>query len=402
MPQFRYRARDKFGKLVAGMMEGDTVETCSERLMEADLVPIRIKAPGILSRLGHLFLGRVKDDELNAFTRQLATLQKSGIPLLSGMRALEEQTRNPFFKRVVRQIVMDLESGLSLNEALARHPSVYDTLYVNMVKAGESSGTLDQVLDRIAALNERNTETKRRIQAALRYPLITFCSMIIAFTVIVTFVIPRFAALFASFDVALPLPTRILLGVYGLVTNYWYALLATIVASIFLFRLLLKTPWGLYFWHRLFLRIPVLGSLLHEIYMSRFAINLATLLDSGLPILVSLDYVGDTVNNAVIKRAVGTIRQAVSGGSAMARPMRETGLFSPMVIQMIAIGEETGQVSHLLTQVSFYYDRESDLKIKNLTTLIEPFFIVVMGIMVLMLALGVFLPMWNIVQLYQQ
>jgi len=398
---FNYRARDKYGKLITGTMDVDTVATCSEKLHEMDLVPIQIKQPGIIEKLNQLLAGRVKANELNAFTRQLATLQQAGIPLLSGLRSLEKQTQNPRFKKIIGQLGQDLENGMSLNEAFSRHPSVFDKLYINMVKAGEISGNLDNVLDRVAQLNERNAETRGKIQAALRYPLLTFLSMIASFLVIVMFVIPRFAALFARFDADLPLPTRILLKTYDIVSNYWFFVLAGIIAFAFLFRYWVRTTSGRYQWHKTVLSLPIFGPLLHEIYMSRFCVNLAMLLDSGLPILQALDLVGEAVQNAYIHNGVIHIRSEVSGGKGMAEPMQETGLFSPMVTQMIAIGEETGQVGHLLRQVAGYYDRESDFKIKNLTTLIEPIFIVVMGIMVLILALGVFLPMWNVVNLFK-
>lgn len=403
MAEFVYEARDKFGKLVKGAIGGESVHAVSNRLQSAGFIPVRIDRKTIASHNMQIPLfGGVRLTELNLFTRQLLTLQRAGLPLLAGLRSIEEQTSNHMLKRAITHVIIDIEGGLSLHEALARQPAVFDYLFVNMVEAGEASGRLDDVLERIAFLNERNEETRSKIKAALRYPALTCSAMVAAFVLIITIVMPKFVALFGQFQAQLPLPTRILLFINSAVREYWMYTLAVILLVGWLFRKYIRTKKGEYRWHAFILRLPVFGPLLHEIYMSRFARNLATLIESGLPILQALELVGNTVANAVIKEATDKIQLAVREGRNMSEPMKESKLFTSMVVQMISIGEETGKVDDLLNHVAGYYDRETDIKIKNLTSLLEPMLICVMGGLVLLLALGVFLPMWNLINLFKK
>ena len=402
MAEFLYEARDKFGKLVKGAIGGESVYAVSNRLQAAGYVPVRIdlKAADKQWKLP-FFNQKIKLGELNLFTRQLLTLQRAGLPLLAGLRSLEDQSKNLLFKKTITHIIIDIEGGMSLHEALARQPEVFDALYVHMVEAGEASGKLDDVLDRIAFLNERNEETQSKIQSALRYPMLTFCAMIGAFFVIVSFVMPKFAALFAQFKAELPLPTRMLLGLNWILQHYWMQLGAVTFGAVWLFKRYIKTKGGRRKWDHFLLRVPIFGSLLQEIYMSRFSRNLSTLIQSGLPILQALELVSEMINNTTIGDSIKEIRAEVREGKSMSEPMQEAKFFSPMVVQMVAIGEETGKVDELLNHVANYYDRETDIKTKNMTMLVEPLLITVMGVMVLVLALGVFLPMWNLVTLFK-
>lgn len=402
MAEFVYEARDKFGKLVKGTVGGDSVQAVSSRLQAAGYVPVRIDHKVAVRRFKLPFFNRVSDRDRNVFTRQLLTLQRAGLPLLSGLRSLEEQSRNHVMRIAIAHVIIDIESGLSLHEALARQPHVFDSLYVHMVAAGEASGRLDEVLERLAYLNERNEETKAKVRAALRYPAMTLTAIIVAFAVIITVTMPKFVAIFELFGTDLPLPTRILLGINFVIQNYWLVLIGAIFLFFVLFRRYIQTRRGRYNWHRMLLHLPIFGPLLHEIYMSRFARNTATLIQSGLPLMEALELVGSTVNNALIEEEVGRIRERVSEGRSMHEPMSESHLFSPIVVQMVAVGEETGKVDELLNHIADYFDRETDLKIKNMTTMIEPILICCMGGLVLMLALGVFLPMWNLISLFKQ
>jgi len=403
MAKFLYEARDKFGKLVTGSISGDSVYAVSNRLQAAGYVPVRIDLR--MAEKKHslpFFKEKVKNAELNLFTRQLLTLQRAGLPLLAGMRSLEEQANNKMLKKAITHIIIDIEGGMSLHEALSRQPEIFNGLYINMVEAGEASGKLDEVLESIAFLSERNEETQSKIKGALRYPALTFMAMTGAFFLIVSFVMPRFGALFAQFDAQLPLPTRMLLGLNHILHHYWALCASVAGASFWLFQKYIKTKSGEKIWHGALLRLPVFGKLLHEVYMSRFARNLATLIESGLPILQALELVAGMVSNVIVREGVYSIRAAVREGRSMSEPMRESKLFSSMVTQMIAIGEETGRIDELLTHVANYYDRETDIKTKNLTILIEPVLIAIMGVMVLILAMGVFLPMWNLVSVFKR
>jgi type II secretory pathway component PulF len=402
MADFVYEARDKFGKLVKGTVGGDSLQAVSNRLQAAGYVPVRIDHKVSKAGWKLSFFNHVKERDLNLFTRQLLTLQRAGLPLLSGLRSLEQQARSSVLRLAIAHTIIDIESGLSLHEALARQPHVFDSLYVHMVEAGEASGRLDDILERLAFLNERNEETKAKIRSALRYPALTFFAIISAFGIIISFTMPKFVAIFQMFQTELPLPTRILIGINHVIQNYWVAMIAVSVVSVLVFKRYIRTKRGRYQWHGFLLKLPIFGPLLHEIYMSRFARNLATLIQSGLPLMDALELVGTTVNNAVIEEAVFKVQANVSEGKSMHDPMSESKLFSPIVVQMVAIGEETGKVDELLNHIADYFDRETDLKIKNMTTMIEPLLICFMGGLVLLLALGVFLPMWNLINLFKQ
>ncbi len=402
MAEFVYEARDRFGKLVKGSVGADSVQAVSNRLQSAGYVPVRIDLKSVSSGFRLPFTGRVGMEHLNMFTRQLRTLQKAGLPLLAGLRSIEDQAQSTVLKKAIIHVIIDIESGLSLHEALARQPHVFDDLYVHMVEAGETAGRLDDVLERLAFLNERNEDTHRKISAALRYPMFTCIAMIAAFMLIITIVMPKFTALFAQFDTQLPLPTRILLGINSTVRNYGIYIVVALIIFVFLFRKYIRTRNGRFRWHGFLLKLPIFGPLLHEIYMSRYARNLSTLIQSGLPILQALELVATTINNAVIERAVTEIQMHVKEGRNMSEPMSESKLFSPMVVQMVSIGEETGKIDELLNHIADYYDKETDLKVKNLTTLLEPILICIMGAAVLLLALGVFLPMWNLISLFKK
>lgn len=402
MTTFAYEARDRFGKLIKGTIGDESVQAVSNRLQAAGFIPVRIERNLTTKGFSIPFLDRVKAQELNLFTRQLLTLQRAGLPLLAGLRVLEEQCVNPFLKKAIIHIIIDIESGLSLHESLARQPKIFNTMYVNMIEAGEVSGRLDDILERVAILGERNNETQMKIKSALRYPMLTFIAMAAAFVAVITLVMPRFVDLFAQFKTQLPLPTRILLGIDNIARHHWIEAISVIGITVFFLRRYVNTKGGKRRFHSMILKLPIFGPLLKEIYMSRFSRNLSTLIQSGLPALQAMELAGNAVDNVVIKEAADGIQESVKEGKGMSEPMKESKLFSPMVVQMIAVGEETGKIDELLNYVADYYDKETDLKVKDLTSLIEPMLIVFMGGLVLLLALGVYLPMWNMVNLFKK
>ena len=402
MPNFKYKARDKYGKAVNGSMGGASDKEVARRLREMGYTPVSIDVAVELS--GMKFLERfkgVKLSELNMFTRQLVTLQKAGLPILSSLEAVGEQTGSPKLRKVIEEVIRDVEGGNSLSDAVERHPKVFNELYIHMIRAAEATGTLDQVLGRLADLGEAELSTRTQIKSAMRYPTIAFATLCIAFLVVVTFVIPRFATLFAQFDVVLPLPTRVLILTNIIIRNYWYLALLVIGSAVFAFKRFIGTIHGRAAWDNFRLKVPVFGPLLFKIAMSRFAKMTSMMLTSGIPIVQTLDMVSRTVGNVTLSRAIESIKESATQGSNLNEPMKASKMFSPIVVRMVAVGEETGKIDDLLLSVSEYYEEQIKYTVKNMTTMIEPIFIFILGIMVLIMALGIFLPMWNLLRVFR-
>lgn len=403
MAAFKYKVRDKFGKAVNGVITSETKETVGKHLEGMGYAPIsieEIKEPKALKFLN--FFNRISPEEINLFTRQLVTLQKAGLPVLLSMDALKKQTTNDHFKSVIQQVMADIEAGNSLSAALSNHPNIFNELYVNMVKAGESAGTLDDMLERLAQLGEDEVLMRSRVKSAMRYPLIVVVTLAAAFFVIVGFVIPRFGALFSGFKVKLPLPTRILLGLSAFVKQLWFLVLILCIAGLYGFTKFINSNAGKPIWDNFKLKVYVFGQLNLMIIMSRFCRVTAVLLKSGLPILYILELVKKTVGNAIVERSIEQIKSSVAEGKGISDPMKVSRLFPPMVVQMVAIGEETGKIDELLLRVADYYDSQVEYALKNLTTLIEPILIFFLGLMVLVMSLAIFLPMWNMAQLFRK
>ncbi len=344
---------------------------------------------------------RVKFSDLNMFTRQLYTLQRAGLPMLMSLHAIRDQTGNEVLKDVVDQVAQRIESGSSLSEALSSYPRIFSSIYVNMVRSGEVSGKLDQILDRLATLGEHDEKIRMHIKSAMRYPLIVVVTLIVGFVSLVLFVVPKFTNIFSKFDTALPLPTQLLLLIYNSIVHYWWLVIILVGLASFAFFHYVRTPHGKYVCDRIFLRVPIFGSMIQKISLSRFCRITSTLLKSGVPILTILDLVKGTSDNAVIAQAIERIRISVNDGKGMLDPMKASGLFPPVVTQMVSVGEETGKLDELLIHVADYYDAQVEYTINNLVSLIEPVLIVFLGSTVLFLALGIFMPMWSLMKLFK-
>lgn len=402
MPNFKYKARDKFAKLVTGTIGAQAREDAAKKLKEMGYIPVsvakvsEIGADRILEKFK-----KVKLKEIGMFTRQLYSLLKAGVPLLSSLQAIALQIKNSYFKLVIEEIGRDIKGGLSFSEALVKHSSVFDSVYVNMVKSAEAGGKIVDILERLTELIEQDIETRARIKAATRYPMIAFFTLCLGFLIVVAFVIPRFASLYGRFDAILPLPTRILININLVVTKFWHLFILGVGGVIFLFIRFINSKIGRPLWDNLKLNIFVFGPLLSMLIMSRFTRITAILLKSGVPILEILGLVKNTSGNIIIARAIENIRASVNQGKGMSEPMKVSSLFPPIVIQMVSIGEQTGKVDELLLSVADYYDRESGYMIKNLTTYIEPILIFVLAGMVLIMALGIFMPMWNLIRVFK-
>ena len=404
MPNFKYKVRDKYGRPLSGTLGGENKDMVLNYLKKMGYTPISVELSIEAFAIKDIFLRfkKVRLEGLIMFTRQLVTLQTAGLPLLMSLSAVKDQTESKMLKNIISQLVLDVEGGSSFSEALARHSDTFDDLYINMVKAGEISGTLDEVLERLAVLTENQLEVRAKIKSATFYPIIVLSTLALAFIAIITFVLPRFADLFSRFNVELPLPTKILLGINFVVRKFWYIIIAAAAALIALFRAYIKTGPGRIMWDMFKLRVPIFGPVVLKISMSRFARVTSSLIKSGIPLLQVLDMSSKTTGNLIVARAIDNIKKAVNDGKPMNEPMKVDRLFPPIVSQMVAVGESTGKLDQLLLRVSDYYDRQVDYTLKNLTTAIEPILIFMLGGMVLTMALAIFLPLWDMIQVFKK
>ena len=403
MPVFHYKARDKFGALFTGDIDTVSRDAVAVQLDSLGYLPVLIEeqtsnlfSPDSLTN----FLARLQPitlQDLIIFTRQLATLVAAGLPFITSFDALTQQTEHKRFKKIIIQVQNEVEAGRSLSDALAKHPTVFNDLYVNMVKAGEAGGVLDEMLDRLASLAEHEAEIRARIKAATRYPKIVILTLVVAIVILVSFVVPRFAAMYANFKAQLPLPTRILIAISYISQHYWYWVVGFVILGVWGFKKYVNTPQGRLQWDGFKLKVPVFGMIFLKAALSRFTRVFATLNRSGLPILQTLEIVAKTVNNVVISGVIDNIRDSARQGRGLIQPMRVSGIFPPVVIQMMAIGEETGKMEEMLMKVSQYYDRDVDYSIKNLSTTLEPLLLVLIGGVVLFLALAILMPWWNMI-----
>lgn len=402
MAIFKYKVRDKFGKLIKGSIGSDSRDAVAKHFESMGYTPISIEEQSQIQQ-SWIFrgFGRIKSEDMNLFNRQLFTLVKSGLPLLAALNAVSKQTSSSMLKDAISVIIKDIEGGSSFSSALTRFPLIFDEVYVNTIKAGEMGGNLDDILGRLADLGEHEADTKAKIKSATRYPVIAFTVLVIGCFILITYVIPRFMSIFGRYNTQLPVPTRLLIWLNSAIRSYWYIAILLIALMIFGFKKFTATQYGKKVWDGFRLKVPIFGPLVFMLTMSRFSRIMAIMLKSGIPILRILDMVSHAVGNAVIAEAITEVQKSVNQGRGMADPMAASKIFSPLIVQMVAIGEETGKVDELLLRVSEHYDQQSDYMIKNLTTMIEPILVVVLGCVVLVLALAIFLPMWNMIGLFK-
>lgn len=402
MQRFQYKARKTGGELVIETLEADSPFAVAKRLMDMGLTPIHIEQEETATaEAGRSFFERVTVTDVIMFTRQLVTLYKAGLPFLSSLDAIGRQTNNPALQRVVNDIRKDVEAGLTLSAALAKHPKVFPEVYVATVLAGETGGVLDQVMDRLVMLLEHEYETKQTIKAAVRYPITVIGAMIVAFFVIVTFVIPTFSKLFDKAGADLPLPTKIMMGINELRKDYWHIGLIALAALIAGAVWYLRTPTGRYNLDKFALTLPLIGSILMKASMGRLAHMFGTLSKGGLPILKELSVIARTIGNRKIAQELEAVRRAVQEGNTLAGAVEKETSFPPLVKHMIAVGEKTGAMPEMMEAVGSHYDRETKAAIARLTQAIEPIMTLVLGVGLLFIALAVFLPMWDMMQVMQ-
>lgn len=402
MSHFAFKGRNSRGEPVEGSVDAADRDAVAAQLMAGGVVPVSIEptqepalgaGPGWLEAL----LARpVSTEDCLTLTRQLYTLQRAGVPLLRSLAGLEASTSHPGVIRLLQDVRASLDQGRELAVAFARHPAVFSAFYVAMVRVGELTGRLTEVFQRLAAHLEFELDIRARIKQALRYPAMVVIAMAAGLIVINLFVLPKFAEVFAHFKADLPLMTRLLLAFSGWMLRWWPLLAAGAIAAALAWRNGLATPNGRYAWDRFKLRLPIAGPIVQKATLARFARSFSLAASSGVPISQAMTVVAQTVDNAYIAARIEQMRDGVERGESISRCATGTGVFTPIVLQMIAVGEETGELDSLMNEIAQMYERETDYAIKGLSAAIEPLLLAVIGAMVLVLALGVFLPLWDL------
>lgn len=400
MPQYKFEGRSNQGQVIDGVLNAPSVDAVAAQLVGRGVTPVRIAEVSLgasyLKKINS-FLGadRVTVVDLVMFCRQMYTITKAGIPLTRGIRGLAASIRHEHFREVLNDLADRLESGLNLSRAMNHHPQVFNPLFVSMINVGETSGKLDEVFRQIGFYMERDEETRKRVKEAMRYPTFVLVALAVAMLVINVYVIPPFADMFAHFGAELPVVTKILIGTSHLFTHYWPYMIAVMVFGVGGAIYYVRTEAGAVDWGRRKLRLPLVGSLVERAAMARYARSFSLMLRAGVPITQSLTLCSEAIDNPYLANKIRSIRQGVERGDTLLRTHLQAELFTPLVLQMIAVGEESGQVESLLTEVAEFYEREVEYDLKTLTDRIEPILIVIMAVFVTVLALGIFLPLWN-------
>ena len=403
MPQFAYEGRNARGELVKGVVEGASSGAVADQLFNTGITPVHINeataggaaAGGSLlqMRLGEQ---RVELADLMLFCRQMHTLLKSGVPIVRGLAGLQESAENPVLRATLGDVRANLEAGRELSLGMRQHPKVFSSFMVSLVRVGEVTGRLDEVFLHLYEFLSFEKKMREDIKAALRYPMIVVIALVAAMFIVNIFVVPAFGKIFASFKSELPLMTRILMGTSDLFVRYWPLMIVAIAAGVVGFRVWVGSPAGRYVWDRLKLRLPVVGELIHKATLARFSRSFALSGKSGVPIVQALAIVASVVDNAYLEARILQMRDGIERGESILRTAEAAGVFSPVVLQMVAVGEETGEIDALMAEIADMYEREVTIEVEGLTAKLEPILLVFMGVLVLILALGVFLPMWDL------
>jgi type IV pilus assembly protein PilC len=399
---YTYKVRDRAGKMLQGSIEADSTTLVANKLRQMGYVPLAIdKKGGAASKELHLFQPKAKLKDIAVFSRQFATMINSGLSLLRALSILEEQTESKALAAILKEVRIDVEKGSSLSQALARHPRAFNRLYIAMVRAGETGGVLDSVLLQLSDTIEKQVELKRKIKAAMTYPVAVLSLVLLIVTVMLLFVVPTFKDIYSDLGGTLPLPTRILLGVSNVLKKWFLLVLAGEVAFVFAFKRWIQTDTGRGAWDSFKLRMPIFGGLVHKTSLTRFSRTLASLLRAGVPILEALEITSETVGNTVVSKAVKDVQEGVKQGEPIARRLEHHKTFPPMVTQMLAVGEETGAVDTMLDKVGEFYEQEVEATVDALTSLLEPLLIVVLGGAVGGMVVALYMPMFNVIKLIQ-
>jgi type IV pilus assembly protein PilC len=405
MPIFKFEAVDNNGLLVKDRVEAVSTEAAIDKIHDSGFYPTRVKqikerykskTEGQKKRksaLTSITIGRVKAKQINIFTRQLSTLQDAGIPIVQSLIILESQMKRGIFKKILGNMVTSIQGGDSLSVAMSKNPKAFDRLYVNVINAGEIGGALDIVLRRLAAYREKIQRLKRKIVSALTYPVVVIIIACAILTGIMMFIIPKFATMFEEMDISLPMITLGLITVSNFVATYWYIIIGAPFALFALYKLIGKIKRCRLIIDRLKFRIPIFGNIINKSVVSKFARTLATLIYSGVPILEALNNVKDTTGNLAMTRAIENIHDNIREGESIAKPLRESKICEPMVVNMIEIGEQSGELEKMLSKVADNYDEEVDTAVESMVSLIEPIMIVFLGGSVGTIVVALFMPL---------
>jgi MSHA biogenesis protein MshG len=399
MPLFRYKARGNHGDAIEGTIEAASTDVAAARLIEGGLTPVDIQLQiGQLlldGRLKALFAPRVGYVDLIQFSRQMHSMLRAGVPIFRAVTGLSTTASNRTLAKTLGEVAISLESGHSLSEALGRHPGVFSMFYISLVRVGETSGKLEEIFRQLAFYLDREKVTRDKIRAALRYPTFVLSAIAIALAVISIWVIPAFSNLFRSFGAELPLQTRILMAISQFAVTWWPQLALATVAMVSGLRLYTRSGEGRYRWDKLKLRLPLAGHVIYQALLARFSHLFALAMAAGVPLTTALTVVAHALNNSYLEERILGMRGGIEQGKPLSQTAASSGIFDALVLQMLAVGEESGTITDLLQEVAEYYDREVAFATDRLSASIEPVLTVVIGGLVLVLALGVFLPMWD-------
>ncbi|WP_333608361.1 type II secretion system F family protein [Arsukibacterium sp.] len=404
MPSFSYKARDQHGKAVSGQLEAANQTAAADLLRQRQVLPLSIEAVAQKTEAGAnlvLWQPKVSLAELIIFSRQMYSLMKAGIPIIRAIDSLAESTRSVRFQDVLTDLVEQLQSGRNLSNALASHPTVFNRLTVSMVHVGENTGRLDEAFLQLTYYFEQEMETRKQIKQATRYPMLVLFALVVALFIMNIFVIPQFAAMFSRFNAELPWSTQLLLASSSFFVAYWHLLIIFIIGSVLAIKYYANTPAGSIVWGRWKLKVPIVGGIVYRATLGRFARSFAMMLKAGVPITSALSLVADAVDNDFLGIKIRDMRRNIESGESVLRVSQQSEMFTSLVLQMIAVGEETGQMDEMLTEVAGFYEREVAYDLKSLTAKIEPLLIAVVAAMVLLLALGIFTPMWDMLDAYK-
>jgi general secretion pathway protein F len=406
MPVYEYRALDSSGKNRSGIIDAESAIAARQKLRGSGIFPVEVKETSARPKdmptepvSVTTFLKRVRPGEIAAMTRQLAILLNAGVPLVGALTAFISQTDNPALKRIMAQVKDSVTEGNGLAQSLSRHSKLFSDVYVNMVRAGEASGSLDLVLARLADFSEHQEALKGRLRAALAYPVFMFFIGSIILFFLLTFIVPNITQLFSEMQQTLPLPTLILIGVGDFFKAFWWLVLILLAAGVILVKRLVKLPRGKYLWDELKLRIPVLGGIITKMAMARFGRTLGSLLQSGVPLLSALQIVRNIVNNELIAEAIDRSMADIQAGHSLAAPLSRSQRFPPIAIQMITVGEQSGELENMLHKIADVYERETEAQIMSLTSMLEPVMILVMGLAVGFIVVSILLPIFEMNQM---
>ena len=400
MPLFQYKARGRRGDAIEGTMEAVSTDAVAAQLIEGGITPIDIQAAKVGTskeiNFSELFPEKVTDTDLIQFSRQMYSLTKAGVPMLSALNGLSQSTKNKTLAEAIRGVTESLEAGRDLATSFSEHPEIFSLFYISMIRIGETTGKLDEIFIQLARYIERDKRTRDQIKSALRYPSFVIIAIVIAIAIINLFVIPTFANIFAKFGSELPLATRILLGTSTFTIEYWPKILGVLIAAFFGVKHYIKTDEGLYRWDKAKLKLPLVGDLIYRATLARFSRLFSMSTGAGVPLITALTVVAKALDNTYVEERILGMQTGIERGESITRTAAATGLFDALVMQMMAVGEETGSIDTLLAEVAEFYEAEVENDIDKLSARIEPILTVCIAGIVLVLALGVFLPMWDL------